>query len=665
MKGHIQLFFVGCLLGVLTLIAVPKPSYAFIFPIPPLPDLSRLLPFPRLNPLATLKPLRPFLGGGPTPTSGPTATPSATLTPTATATITPTPTVTPTATPTQTPTSTPTETLTPTLTETPFPSNTATPTSTPSPVAEQNVSIQNFTFNQETIIILRNTLVTWTNNDPTDHTVTADDSSFNSGVIPPGGTFSHLFDTLGTFPYHCAIHPEMTGQYIVVDSIPTPTLTPTVTLTPTPTSSEPTLTPSATPTPTETPTPTITNTPAPTETPSVTPTQTVTPTITLTLAPSNTPTPTLSITPTTTPVAGLVAYWKMEESSGTSVPDSSGHGYNLSMSGSPTWPSDDLPPTSNADTRVLSLDGSIFGTLANSSHNTNFNFSSGLTLEAWIKTNSTEDKGVISKWSSGNGYMIYLTNANQFVENNFGSGNGFAGNIKVNDGVWHHIAITWDGSQRKIYVGGVLDNSQTDDPAIIPTYPGTVFNLGSYDNSGGKFIGKIDEVKVYSLARTASEIAQDAGITIAPTTTPTETLTPTPTQTLTPTPSPTIAQVFLNEFMPEPTDTHDWVEIYNTGPATIDVSNWKLADTTGDFHTFPPGTLMLAGGFLSHEETNRLDNGGDTIFLKDSSDTILDSKSYIGGELVTDQSSGRDPDGTGIWKTCVSSSREAPNVNNC
>jgi plastocyanin len=40
----------------------------------------------------------------------------------------------------------------------------------------------------------------------------------NSGTINPGADYSHTFTTAGTFPYHCTIHPSMTGNQVVVDA---------------------------------------------------------------------------------------------------------------------------------------------------------------------------------------------------------------------------------------------------------------------------------------------------------------------------------------------------------------------------------------------------------------------------------------------------------------
>ena len=60
-----------------------------------------------------------------------------------------------------------------------------------------------------------NNIVLWTNDDTIEHTVTADDGSFDSGSMYHGQNFDNTFDTPGDFSYHCSIHPFMTGVVIV------------------------------------------------------------------------------------------------------------------------------------------------------------------------------------------------------------------------------------------------------------------------------------------------------------------------------------------------------------------------------------------------------------------------------------------------------------------
>ena len=81
--------------------------------------------------------------------------------------------------------------------------------------ASGTVSIKDFSFEPGSISVAVGSTVTWTNNDTTSHTVTADDGSFDAGTLAPGATFSHTFDTPGTFSYHCNIHPSMTATITV------------------------------------------------------------------------------------------------------------------------------------------------------------------------------------------------------------------------------------------------------------------------------------------------------------------------------------------------------------------------------------------------------------------------------------------------------------------
>jgi plastocyanin len=77
------------------------------------------------------------------------------------------------------------------------------------------VSIKNMAFSPNALNVTAGTTVTWVNNDGTTHTVTADDGSFDSGDIAPGGSFTHKFAAVGTVSYHCNIHPMMTGSVAV------------------------------------------------------------------------------------------------------------------------------------------------------------------------------------------------------------------------------------------------------------------------------------------------------------------------------------------------------------------------------------------------------------------------------------------------------------------
>jgi plastocyanin len=81
-----------------------------------------------------------------------------------------------------------------------------------------NVSIVDFAFRPKLVFVVAGTTVRWTNNGDTDHTVTSDEGLFDSGTLQSDESFELTFDTPGSYPYFCSLHPAMTGQITVVES---------------------------------------------------------------------------------------------------------------------------------------------------------------------------------------------------------------------------------------------------------------------------------------------------------------------------------------------------------------------------------------------------------------------------------------------------------------
>lgn len=85
-----------------------------------------------------------------------------------------------------------------------------------SPTEEKyTVSIQNFSFSPDTLTVKVGEKVTWTNKDSTGHSATADDGSFDTGIIAQGQSGSATFSKAGTYTYHCSVHPNMKGTIVV------------------------------------------------------------------------------------------------------------------------------------------------------------------------------------------------------------------------------------------------------------------------------------------------------------------------------------------------------------------------------------------------------------------------------------------------------------------
>lgn len=82
-------------------------------------------------------------------------------------------------------------------------------TATPTPASTSSevvVTIQNFAFSPNPLMIPVGTAVRFVNKDALAHTVTADDGSFDSGTLNQGQDFTFTFTKAGTFAYYCAFH---------------------------------------------------------------------------------------------------------------------------------------------------------------------------------------------------------------------------------------------------------------------------------------------------------------------------------------------------------------------------------------------------------------------------------------------------------------------------
>lgn len=77
------------------------------------------------------------------------------------------------------------------------------------------VSIEAFTFTQ-TSLLSSGQEVLVTNNDSVPHTLTADDGSFDTGLLQPGDQAVVTVPTApGEFSFFCEVHPAMTGSFSV------------------------------------------------------------------------------------------------------------------------------------------------------------------------------------------------------------------------------------------------------------------------------------------------------------------------------------------------------------------------------------------------------------------------------------------------------------------
>jgi len=67
-----------------------------------------------------------------------------------------------------------------------------------------------------TVILGVNSTVTWRSSSISYDSVTSRNGTFDSGPIPPGGSYTFAFSAPGTYEYYCIYHPWMTGKVVVL-----------------------------------------------------------------------------------------------------------------------------------------------------------------------------------------------------------------------------------------------------------------------------------------------------------------------------------------------------------------------------------------------------------------------------------------------------------------
>ncbi len=70
-------------------------------------------------------------------------------------------------------------------------------------------------YSPDPLVVSAGDTVTWVNTGSAPHTVTADDGSFDSGVITSGDSWTFTADVPGWYGFYCALHPDMRSMLIV------------------------------------------------------------------------------------------------------------------------------------------------------------------------------------------------------------------------------------------------------------------------------------------------------------------------------------------------------------------------------------------------------------------------------------------------------------------
>lgn len=231
-----------------------------------------------------------------------------------------------------------------------------------------------------------------------------------------------------------------------------------------------------------------------------------------------------------TPTTSLLARWKMDEGSGSTIADSSGNGYTGTFnSAGVTWGSQEI--------NAIQTNGTTdYGTIADNDA-WSYATANGLTISFWMRADSISMPSV-----EGTGYVEFLNktglNKNEWAfrmyqdgnsesrgnrisfyhfTNTGGLGAGSSFQDVVVSGEWIHITGVMDTQYIYIYKNGILremaDWTETGPIPITPTNTTSTIRIGAGgDNSDSLvsfFKGAMKSLRIWSRALSATEVMQN------------------------------------------------------------------------------------------------------------------------------------------------------------
>ena len=216
-----------------------------------------------------------------------------------------------------------------------------------------------------------------------------------------------------------------------------------------------------------------------------------------------------AVPPAGTTLTGLAAYWSFDSSSNFNVPDVGGS--TLTKGNGASW------SASGKFGGALSLNGGSQSLYDTSSPSYLPVGNSSYTQSVWFKPDVVSGNGGLVGW--GDYFSSRRVNALRLYENSGGFRHYWWGadldctgaQCPISTGTWYHVASTWDGTTRKLFVNGVLKRSDT--PGANNATAAN-FHIGKTCCSEF-FNGLIDDVAIYTRALSAEEVAELANSSIS------------------------------------------------------------------------------------------------------------------------------------------------------
>ncbi|MFM2317270.1 MAG: hypothetical protein RLZZ155_1602, partial [Bacteroidota bacterium] len=216
------------------------------------------------------------------------------------------------------------------------------------------------------------------------------------------------------------------------------------------------------------------------------------------------------------PSNGLVGYWPFNGNAN----DESGNGINLTPQGTASLTFDRFNNPNSAYHFEQSLNPSLLSFPSTSISQIN-NFSAG-SISFWLNIHEFNvsnhyfgfDNSFFVKQRDGVNTQLYLgikggTHKFRFhLDGALPSGFNFSSNADIELLTWTHITVTWNGSEQRIYINGVLDNSVASSAILSSMTDANYIQMGGIPLGSYGAYSDIDDFTIYNRALAPTEISQ-------------------------------------------------------------------------------------------------------------------------------------------------------------
>ena len=170
-------------------------------------------------------------------------------------------------------------------------------------------------------------------------------------------------------------------------------------------------------------------------------------------------------------------------------------------------------PSSSETDSAISLNGSNQYAAATADES-GFDISNAITIEAWIYPTGASCNGNIA--GKATSYFVYCVSGTLAYAMGGASGwSGVSTGVSIPTNEWHHVALTRAASTAaaNVYLDGNLVYIGTADGAgtspLTNSNAPNLFNIGARNGGATFFTGRIDEVKLWNVARTQAQVQED------------------------------------------------------------------------------------------------------------------------------------------------------------